>query len=128
MADIGDLEKRLNKAKEEAAKKLAEVKSKEDKKLEKIQARLKRAKAKERSQQRKDIDRLKIIIGAIVLEHMKPDNLEYYLGKASDRDRDFVRKTLAVYREKKSQNWRDECLGLRIASGTFTIKIMGAFV
>ena len=104
MAEIDDLEKRLNKAKEEAAKKLAEVKSKEDKKLEKIQARLKRAKAKERSQQRKDIDRLKIIIGAIVLEHMKPDNLEYYLGKTSDRDRDFVRKTLDLYREKKSQN------------------------
>jgi len=102
MADIDDLEKQLKEAKEEAAKKIEEVKSKEDKKLEKIQTRLKRAKTKERSQQRKDINRLKIILGAICLEHMKQDNLEYYLGKVSERDKDFVWKTLALYREKKT--------------------------
>lgn len=103
MPDIDDLEKKLNLAKEESAKKLQEIKDKEDQKLAKIKNRLKRAKAKETSQQRKDLGRLKIILGAVVLDHMKADNLDYYLGKVSDRDKEFVRKTLALYRDKKSQ-------------------------
>lgn len=65
---------------------------------EKRKAELAKSKVRDAAQKRKDENRTKIIIGALLLKH-DPDAALQLLNFADDKNRDFLRKMIAEMKE-----------------------------